>query len=259
MENNNKLYKVLAAIFVVSTTLFTVLLFTEIRTENKSITLALYTAGSILPAIFSAALIFWISSHEINKQVIVKKVEKATSESEEENKEDEDTPTSEEMNEADNELRTSILSVLKGQDSPESLSDALLKVMSKAFSAVQSMVFIYSREDEKFYPAGSYAFYSDKPVKPFGYGEGINGQVAKNQELLLIDNVPEGYITVLSGLGNSSPKHLAVFPIIFEGKTIAVFELASFGSFPDNFEQLYKSVHTKIAQTYAKFIQPENE
>jgi hypothetical protein len=46
---------------------------------------------------------------------------------------------------------------------------------------------------------------------------------------LCLDNVPEGYITVYSGLGNSSPTQLVLAPMRDENKVVqGVIEIACF-------------------------------
>ena len=54
-------------------------------------------------------------------------------------------------------------------------------------------------------------------------GEGLVGRVASEKSALYLDELPEGYITVFSGLGNSSPRRLALIPI-----NSGVIEIATF-------------------------------
>ena len=48
-----------------------------------------------------------------------------------------------------------------------------------------------------------------------------------------LTNVPENYIKINSGLGNSNPVNLIVLPVLFETKIKAVIELASFETFSE--------------------------
>lgn len=54
-------------------------------------------------------------------------------------------------------------------------------------------------------------------------GEGLVGRVAVEQQTLYLDELPPGYITVFSGLGNASPRRLALIPI-----KSGVIEIATF-------------------------------
>lgn len=76
----------------------------------------------------------------------------------------------------------------------------------------------------------------------YEFGEGLVGQVAKEGKKVIIDEIPEGYITVISGLGAASPNHLAILPIM-EGKEVAkVVEIASFIEISESDENLIVKV-----------------
>ncbi len=57
---------------------------------------------------------------------------------------------------------------------------------------------------------------------------GLIGASFTNNEVQLLTNIPENYITINSGLGNSIPKSLLIVPLNFEDKVFGVMELASF-------------------------------
>ena len=67
----------------------------------------------------------------------------------------------------------------------------------------------------------------------FSLGEGLAGQSALDRVRILVEDAPSGYVTVGSGLGQSSPTHLVVLPIIFEDQVVGVLELASLHRFSD--------------------------
>ncbi len=65
----------------------------------------------------------------------------------------------------------------------------------------------------------------------FRLGEGLVGQCAKEMKRILLTDVPEDYVRINSGLGESPPLNIIVLPILFEGSVRAVVELASFSPF----------------------------
>jgi len=78
----------------------------------------------------------------------------------------------------------------------------------------------------------SYAFKERKNVdNKFRMGEGLVGQCALEKEKILLNNVPDDYIRINSGLGEAKPLNIIVLPVIFEGQVKAVMELASFEKF----------------------------
>jgi HAMP domain-containing protein/signal transduction histidine kinase/ActR/RegA family two-component response regulator len=64
--------------------------------------------------------------------------------------------------------------------------------------------------------------------------ESLVGQCAFEKKRILLSNVPEGFITVQTGLGEAPPRNVVVLPVLFEGETKAVIELASFKEFSEN-------------------------
>lgn len=68
----------------------------------------------------------------------------------------------------------------------------------------------------------------ESTVIKYEVGEGLIGQAAANGNTLYVDDVPEGYIKIVSGLGSASPKHLLIVPVKNNNQVLGVFELASF-------------------------------
>jgi len=65
----------------------------------------------------------------------------------------------------------------------------------------------------------------------FGIGEGLIGQAALEARTILVTDLPDGYITIGSGLGKASPRGVMALPVLFEEQVLAVIELASFRTF----------------------------
>ncbi|WP_253775925.1 HAMP domain-containing protein, partial [Goodfellowiella coeruleoviolacea] len=61
----------------------------------------------------------------------------------------------------------------------------------------------------------------------FRLGESLVGQVARSRRAIEVDDVPAGYVSVTSGLGQTSPVSLVVLPIVVEEQVLGVIELAS--------------------------------
>lgn len=72
----------------------------------------------------------------------------------------------------------------------------------------------------------------------YEFGEGLAGQVAKEGKKINIKDIPEGYITIISGLGAASPNHLAILPIKEKGEVTFVVEIASFKEISSSDEKL---------------------
>ena len=77
-------------------------------------------------------------------------------------------------------------------------------------------------------------------------GQSLIGQVARSKRSIVVANLPEGYVTISSGLGEAPPANLAIVPILFQDQVLGVIELASFTPFSqvqtDFLEQLTETL-----------------
>ncbi|MFE8699529.1 ATP-binding protein [Cytobacillus sp. FJAT-54145] len=74
-------------------------------------------------------------------------------------------------------------------------------------------------------------------------GEGLVGQCAKDKKIKFLKDVPEDYIKIASGLGQTSPASIIIVPVQQEGEVIGVIEIASITAFsPLHIKLLEQSV-----------------
>ncbi len=75
---------------------------------------------------------------------------------------------------------------------------------------------------------GSYAYTKRKNLSNvFKLGEGLVGQAALEKQQILVNNVPEDYIKVTSGLGERTPRFICVTPFLYEGRIKGVIEIGT--------------------------------
>lgn len=129
-----------------------------------------------------------------------------------------------------------ITTILTGIHDLENLSKTFLSKIVPLVEASQAVFYVKERgkEDgeEHYRLLASYAFKERKHLSnTIVPGEGIVGQAVLEKTPIILTDVPSDYIRVKSGLGEAPPLTIYVIPIQFEGKIIAVLELASFKSF----------------------------
>ncbi|MFG2348022.1 HAMP domain-containing protein [Streptomyces phaeochromogenes] len=75
---------------------------------------------------------------------------------------------------------------------------------------------------------GSYGWPDDdgRPVR-IPFGRSLVGQAARSRRPISVDELPPGYVTISSGLGQTVPTALVVLPITVEDQVLGVIELAS--------------------------------
>ncbi len=82
----------------------------------------------------------------------------------------------------------------------------------------------------------------------FEFGEGLVGQVAASSKSVYIDEVPEGYINIISGLGTSSPRYLLIAPLTKGGEIKGVLEVATFQPIPERKRKQLEEMASVLAQ-----------
>jgi signal transduction histidine kinase/DNA-binding response OmpR family regulator/HAMP domain-containing protein len=92
------------------------------------------------------------------------------------------------------------------------------------------------------------AGYAQQPDQPdrIDVGAGLVGQCAVEKKRILLHDVPAEYTRIESSLGEAQPANVLVLPVLFEGQTKAVIELAALHKFTDInltfLEQLTQSI-----------------
>ena len=137
---------------------------------------------------------------------------------------------------------------------PAKYFDQLLINLSKAIAIVQGVAYTLNRQTQTYSMVSTYAFYTTDTSRTFAIGEGIPGQVAKDKKLLFINDVPEGYIKIVSGLGTSSPKYMGVIPVIHGDETIALIEISTFEKPEVDLVEFQKQFNEKVSEKISTLI-----
>ena len=119
------------------------------------------------------------------------------------------------------------------------LCDVVISQLVKYVQANQGAIFLIEKEDTETESAylnltACYAYEKKKYLnKQILKGEGLLGQAWQENDTLLINDVPEEYINIRSGLGGSQPKAVVMVPLSVNQEIQGVLELASFRDFED--------------------------
>ncbi len=144
---------------------------------------------------------------------------------------DEEVQKKEEVNtkaEADN-----LIEKLDISKKAEDLAGRLLSIIAQQYEFVQGLVYLKKGRAKKYTCISKYAFTGKDEPADFLSGETLPGQAAANGHPIMIDEIPEDYFTVESGLGKAAPRHLLFIPLLDKNKTVGVIELASFKAIED--------------------------
>jgi len=114
-------------------------------------------------------------------------------------------------------------------DDLEKLSDVFIRELVKYLDAIQGGLFLLKEDDEsQLYLASAFAYNRKKFItKTIEKGEGLIGTCALEMKTINLLEIPEDYIEITSGLGDSLPTNLLLMPVMHESILIGVIEIAS--------------------------------
>jgi CHASE3 domain sensor protein len=132
------------------------------------------------------------------------------------------------------------------QNNLDKLSNEVIRFLTKHMKAQQGSLFLlYDEKGQEPYLelAACYAFDKKKYIeKHIDLGSGLVGQAFLEGNTILLTDIPKGYISITSGLGDATPTCLIIVPMKYNERVEAILELASFSRFePHEVEFLEKA------------------
>ncbi len=128
----------------------------------------------------------------------------------------------------------SIGSMLQGHRDLEVVAELIMEELAPLLGAQHGTFFLteVGNGERQLRLIAGYGLRADKDA-PIQYriGQSLIGQVAKGKRPIVVNEIPQGYIRISSGLGDAPPANLAIMPIMFEDQVLGVMELASFSKF----------------------------
>ncbi|MEO1054059.1 MAG: GAF domain-containing protein [Bacteroidota bacterium] len=135
----------------------------------------------------------------------------------------------------------------------EVLSDDILRNLIKYLNANQGGLYIIESdegEEASMSLRACYAWNKKKFINQKIYrGEGLAGQVWQEMESVYITDVPDDYISISSGLGDSNPTSVLIVPLKVNEEIYGVVELASFNDFAAHELEFVEKIAESIAST----------
>ncbi|MEM9675620.1 MAG: GAF domain-containing protein, partial [Bacteroidota bacterium] len=117
------------------------------------------------------------------------------------------------------------------------LGDELLSYIVKYLKANQAGLFIINETDssEQYLEmVACYAYDKKKhEEKQIRVGQGLLGQAFLEQKVIRLNQIPDNYVSITSGLGEATPSYLAIIPLKFNEEVLGVLEIASFQDLSD--------------------------
>lgn len=92
----------------------------------------------------------------------------------------------------------------------------------------------------------------ESTIVSYDMGEGLIGQTAISGKTIYLDDVPEGYVKIVSGLGNASPRYLLISAIKKGNQVLGVLEIASFTPLTEDQRKFVEEAAGLIAEKTAR-------
>lgn len=115
----------------------------------------------------------------------------------------------------------------KSKNNISDLTFNILREVVNYTGAILGGLYVYNPVNENVELIASYAYENKKEInKNFKIGEGLIGACVLEQKKIIINNVPDDYINIVSGLGSGKPSNITIIPIFYQEKINTVIELA---------------------------------
>lgn len=116
---------------------------------------------------------------------------------------------------------------MSGDQSVQQLGATILRFLAERTGSQAGALF--KGEGDTFNRAATLGVPADAPVpQSFAQGEGLLGKVAVEGKAIVLRDVPDGYLSIGSALGQSAPRHLVIAPGEVDETVNAVIELGFF-------------------------------
>ncbi|GJM63196.1 GAF domain-containing protein [Persicobacter diffluens] len=147
-----------------------------------------------------------------------------------------------------------IAEVLRNYErSAEDLYDQVIRFICKYTNSNQGAIFLLEEETEKepfLEMVACYAYERKKfEEKKVEIGDGLVGQCYLEKASIFLTEIPQNYVKITSGLGESTPTCILITPLIVNEQIFGVLELASFNKFQEHEIAFIEKVSETLASS----------
>ncbi|MDU0459467.1 MAG: response regulator [Geobacteraceae bacterium] len=138
--------------------------------------------------------------------------------------------------------------LMRGERQLQNLVELSLSTICNYLEAAAGAFYLWDDRNGVLAIAAGHALKTqDAQSRSFRPGQGIAGQAASEQRTIILTDVPPGYLTVSSGLGEAEPLTIAAMPLIHDKRLIGVIEIASFRTFASREQDLLEQVRQVLS------------
>jgi len=142
--------------------------------------------------------------------------------------------------------QTRLSAQMVGEQRPEELGQNVLSFLAEYLGAHAGAFFVATGDGFRRFATYAVPDGSGVPER-FTVGDGLLGQAVKDRQTFIVRDVPPGYLTVGSALGQGRPVQLLIAPLSVDGIVNAVLELGFFHPIYEADSELLERVEEAIA------------
>ena len=117
-----------------------------------------------------------------------------------------------------------------GEKSISTLANDILEIIIQHTEA-QVAAFYLLENDRALHLVGSYALLEEQRKEVLKSGEGLAGQALKSGKQILLNDVPEGELTISYAAGNTRPRNIVAIPVIRDRVVVGIIEIGALTPF----------------------------
>lgn len=145
------------------------------------------------------------------------------------------------------------VNVLQSSTNLKSMSNDIVVNLVTIIKANQGAIFMVAKDEhgeECLDMQACYAFNRSKHLTQRVYpGEGLIGQTYLEKETTYLREVPDNFVRITSGLGDSNPRYVLIVPLRMNEDIVGILELASFKDFSKHEIAFVEKIGESIAFT----------
>ncbi len=141
------------------------------------------------------------------------------------------------------------------RENVQELSFRVIQNLVTYLDVTMGTLFLATRDESEqpvLESVASYAYDRRKFInKRFPFGEGLPGTCALEKEKIHINEIPEEYTDVISGVGHTKPREVLLVPMKLESEIFGILELASLQPLEPHEVEFVETLAESIASTLA--------
>jgi hypothetical protein len=128
---------------------------------------------------------------------------------------------------------------------------SILPAIGKVVETVTAIFYWLDKSSNSFIVTSTFAIDNNYQIASFKAGEGFCGQAVSDRQILHLDEIPDDYYSVSSGLGAHRPNHIYFIPILINNQVMGLIEIGTFKK--TEIELIWPDINAEIEAIASSF------